>query len=671
MRKSVFLALAVAAGLSAQPLQEILRSRIGGFQGTVTLYAKNLDTGATVGIGEADPVRTASTIKLPILLSVFDQVARGQAKWDEKLTVTAAAKVSGSGVIGTEFSEGVQLPLSDVVHLMIVLSDNTATNMVLDRFTADSVNAYLDKIGIANTRSLRKVRGDGTQLKAAEGWSAAGKLAENQKYGIGVSTPRDMVAILEKLDRGEIVSTEASKEILAILKRCQDNTGVRRRLTGMPIANKTGALDALRSEVALVNSPGGRIAMAITVDNMPKPDWTPENPGVNMIADLSRLIVDGLALPAAAPSSTAAAGAGRGGRGNAPPALKYCEVLTDRRVTFRLRAPQATQVAVSGDFVGSAQSMQRADDGVWSVTVGPLNPAIYSYNFRVNGVGVLDPLNPMIKQGESGSASIFEVPGEKLAPYDMQSVPHGTVHLNWYTSKTLDVPRRIDVYTPPGYEISKSTYPVLYLLHGSGDTETGWTSVGRADMILDNLIAAGKAKPMIVVMPYGRARRDVYLGPITTQPDAAQFQDDLLKDVIPFAEKFYRISGKPDDRAIAGLSMGGGQAMQIGLHHLELFHQVGIFSAAARGANFEEQYKDLLADPAATNKKLKILFIACGKTDSLFPSAQQFHETLDKHQIRHAFVASEEGHVWRNWRNYLTELLPMLFTTSVAASNTH
>jgi len=297
MRVSALLAVIIPAALSAQTLQDALRARIGDFQGTVTLYAKNLDTGAAAGIREADPVRTASTIKLPILCAVFDQVARGQARWDERLTVTASAKVSGSGVLGTEFSEGVQLPLSDVGHLMIVLSDNTATNMILDRFTADAVNQYLDRIGIATTRSLRKVRGDGAQLKAAEGWSAAGKLPENQKYGIGVSTPRDMVVILERLNRGEIVSPEASKEILAILKRCQDGTGVRRRLAGLTIANKTGALDALRSEVALVESPGGRIAMAITVDGMPKPDWTPDNPGLLLIADLARLIVNGLARP--------------------------------------------------------------------------------------------------------------------------------------------------------------------------------------------------------------------------------------------------------------------------------------------------------------------------------------------------------------------------------------
>jgi len=278
----------------AQSFDSVLHARIAGFQGTVTLYAKNLDTGASIGIREAEPVRTASTIKLPIMLAVFDAVARGQARWTEPLTVTAAEKVSGSGIIGTEISDGVQLPLSDVLHLMIVLSDNSATNMILERFTADAVNAYLDKIGIKTTRSMRKVRGDGADLKAPSGWSAAGKLPENQKYGIGKSTPLDMVTILERLERGEIVSPEASREMLAILRRCQDNGGIRRHISD-PVANKTGAMDALRSDVGIVYSKGGRIAMAITVDDMPKIDYKPDNPGLMLIADLAKILVEGLA----------------------------------------------------------------------------------------------------------------------------------------------------------------------------------------------------------------------------------------------------------------------------------------------------------------------------------------------------------------------------------------
>lgn len=292
LRLLSFLLLVPLAVLSAQPLPDALKSRIGDFPGTVSLYARNLDTGATIGIRESDPVRTASTIKLPILLAVFGAVARGQAKWTDPLTVTAAEKVSGSGIIASELSDGVQLSLRDAVNLMMVLSDNTATNLILERFGADSVNAYLDKLGLKTTRSMRKILGANAERR---GLSAAGKLPENQKYGIGVSTPRDMVAILEKLDRGEIVSPEASQQILDIMRRCQDGNGIRRRFAGLRVVNKTGALDALRSDVGMVYSPGGKIAMAITVDGIPKPDWSPDNPGLLMIADLARLLVEGLA----------------------------------------------------------------------------------------------------------------------------------------------------------------------------------------------------------------------------------------------------------------------------------------------------------------------------------------------------------------------------------------
>lgn len=289
------IALLFATPLFPQRLESILRARIGDFPGSVSLYAKNLDTGAAIGIRESVPVRTASTIKLPILLCVFDAVARGEAKWTDPLTVAAAEKVTGSGILASEISEGVQLPLRDVVHLMIVLSDNTATNMVLNRFSADAVNTYLDKIGIRTTRALRKVRGDGSELKSPSGWSAAGKLPENQKYGLGVSTPRDMVTILEKLEHGDIVSPEASREMISILKRCRDDSGIRRHLGDTPVANKTGALDALRADVGIVYSKTGRIAMAITVEGIPKVDYTPDNAGSLLISDLAKLLVDGLA----------------------------------------------------------------------------------------------------------------------------------------------------------------------------------------------------------------------------------------------------------------------------------------------------------------------------------------------------------------------------------------
>jgi len=293
LRGSLLVALAFAAGALAQSKDKV-QDRIAAFPGSVSLYAKNLETGAAIGIRESEPVRTASTIKLPIMLAVFDAVARGKAKWSEPLTVTAAEKVSGSGIIGSEISDGVQLPLKALMNLMIVLSDNRATNLILERFDADAVNAYLEKIGIQGTRSLRKVRGDGTVLKSPSGWSAAGKLPQNQKYGLGVSTPKDMVTILERLHKGEIVSQEASREMIAILKRCQDNSGIRRKLSAFPIANKTGSLDALRSDVGIVYSKAGPIAIAITVDGMTQSDYTPDNAGSLLFADLAQIIIEGL-----------------------------------------------------------------------------------------------------------------------------------------------------------------------------------------------------------------------------------------------------------------------------------------------------------------------------------------------------------------------------------------
>jgi enterochelin esterase family protein len=250
----------------------------------------------------------------------------------------------------------------------------------------------------------------------------------------------------------------------------------------------------------------------------------------------------------------------------------------------------------------------------------------------------------------------------------MQPVAHGTVHINWYASKSVGAPRSMYVYTPPGYEHSKAKYPVLYLLHGSGDTESGWVTVGRANLILDNLIAAGKAKPMIIVMPYGRTSAEVTLfppappaAPGAAPPDRNAFANDILQDVIPYVEKAYRVSAKADDRAIAGLSMGGGQTLQIGPSHLDLFHSIGAFSAATSSQAPEEQYKDLFADPAATNKKVKLFYIACGKADRLFAGAQTLHDAFTKHEIKHVFVASEEGHVWRNWRDYLADMATQLF----------
>lgn len=275
------------SSLTAASLDSRVREAIAPFSGTVYLYARNLDTGQSYGIRENERVRTASTIKLGIMAGLFAVVADGRLKWTDEVVLHDEDKVSGSGVLH-EFSDGVRLPIRDVMHLMIVLSDNTATNLILDRIGADAVNAEMDHLGLKQTRSLRKVRGDGNQLKPPSGWSAAGRLPENQRFGIGVSTPKEMVQLISWMDG-------SSKEMIAVLKRQQDQDGIRRKLQDLTIANKTGSLDALRSDVGIVYSPRGRIAMAITCDDIAKPDYGPDNPGAVLIGNLAVILVDGLA----------------------------------------------------------------------------------------------------------------------------------------------------------------------------------------------------------------------------------------------------------------------------------------------------------------------------------------------------------------------------------------
>jgi beta-lactamase class A len=266
-------------------LDQRVRAEISKFKGHVSLFAKNLDTGASYGFGADDRVRTASTIKVPIMVEVFARVAEGKAKWDDELVLTEAKKVSGSGIL-LELSDGLRLTLRDAVRLMIVLSDNTATNLILDQITTDAVNDRMDQLGLKQTRVLRKVGGGGE--------SRAGMIPENKRFGLGVSTPREMVALLEKLERGEVVNTEASREMLAIMKRQQYRDGIPRALRGVEVANKTGALDRLRSDVGIVYTPRGRIAMAITCDDMPEIIWSVDNPGLLLISRLASLLVDGL-----------------------------------------------------------------------------------------------------------------------------------------------------------------------------------------------------------------------------------------------------------------------------------------------------------------------------------------------------------------------------------------
>jgi len=356
---------------------------------------------------------------------------------------------------------------------------------------------------------------------------------------------------------------------------------------------------------------------------------------------------------------------GRGGAGNAPAGPAY-EVRPDATVMFRLRAPEATAVQVTGDF-GDATPMTKGQDGFWTAAVGPLRPAIYNYAFTVNGVRTLDPANPWTGTADrTPGASQFEVKAAAPATYDVQATSHGALHIHYYNSKKFGgALRMVYVYTPPGYETSSTRYPTLYLMHGAGGNESSWVTGGRANLILDNLIAQGKARPMIVVMPYGRAGQSTTIGPPApaspAETNAPVFPNDVVEDVVPFIDKTYRTGSGADNRAIAGLSMGGNQTLNIGLNNLDTFHYIGAFSPVIFNQTAERDHAPAFADVAATNKKLKVFYVYCGDTDTLFASNKSFHELLDQKKIRHNFVETKEGHVWRNWRDYLADFAPRLF----------
>jgi enterochelin esterase-like enzyme len=356
--------------------------------------------------------------------------------------------------------------------------------------------------------------------------------------------------------------------------------------------------------------------------------------------------------------------------------LKSTEIAPDRKVTFRIYAPKADEVSVNGDF-GQGGKMTKDDKGVWSLTVGPLTPDFYSYSFNVDGVRTVDPKNGMIKPGLSSLDSLLLVPGEEAEFEVTKDVPHGEVRSVWYRSGTLDGSRRMHVYTPPGYEGGSEKYPVFYLLHGGGDEDSGWTTIGRAGFILDNLIAAKKAVPMIVVMPNGSLPRPANSPPRPepgAQPspefraamEAAQnrFTDELLKEVVPVVEKTYRVKSGPENRALAGLSMGGGQTLRVLTTHPDQFAYVAIWSAGIFGGNaerWEKQNEAFLAAADRVNSSVKLLEISVGDKDFLLSSTKALTGVLEKHEIKHEVHISGGGHSWNNWRHYLNELAPKLF----------
>lgn len=289
---------AVTLSLAGQTpaLPETVRTHLAKAPGQIWFFAKNLKTGKSVEWRADEKVRTASTIKLPIMAALFAEVEAGRAKWDQPVRLTAENVVSGSGVL-EEFTPGISLPLRDVMHLMIVVSDNTATNLILELITADRVNEFLEKNGFQATRSMRKVRGDGTRLRDASGWSKTGLMEENKRFGLGSSSSREMVRMLEQLQRGQLVSKQASEAMLRVLKRQQYKDVIGRRTGNLEVASKSGSLDRLRSDVGIVYSPHGPVAMAITVDDLPATDYSPENPAMPWMGELAKLLVAELSAP--------------------------------------------------------------------------------------------------------------------------------------------------------------------------------------------------------------------------------------------------------------------------------------------------------------------------------------------------------------------------------------
>jgi enterochelin esterase family protein len=336
------------------------------------------------------------------------------------------------------------------------------------------------------------------------------------------------------------------------------------------------------------------------------------------------------------------------------------EVHPDRRVTFRIYAPKASEVTVRGDWMdGPAVKLAKDDRGVWSATAGPLAPDFYSYAFAVDGVRTLDPKNPAIKQGVASLDNMFFLPGPEADFQDNKPVPHGEVRKAWYQSSTLGTQRRVHVYTPPGYDAGADKYPVLYLLHGGGDEDSGWSTVGRAGFILDNLLAAKKATPMLVVMPNGSLPRPAAAGAAGQD----RFANELMKDVVPFVEKNYRVRADRDGRAIAGLSMGGGQTLRVVVAHPDQFAYAAVWSAGIGRdpAAFEKQSASFLGTADAVNARMKLFAITVGEKDFALAGSKALAEALKKHGIKHELHVSGGGHTWINWRRYLNDFAPRLF----------
>jgi enterochelin esterase family protein len=358
------------------------------------------------------------------------------------------------------------------------------------------------------------------------------------------------------------------------------------------------------------------------------------------------------------------------------PAVASPEVMADRHVAFRLLAPKAQAVSVfSTDIFGAAlkSDMAKAENGVWEITIGPTDPGAYRYNFNVDGVSVMDPHNPSVSESNGNAWSMVYIPGADFM--ETKDVPHGAVASVTYFSKSLNRFRRMHVYTPPGYETGSQKYPIFYLLHGAGDSDDSWTSVGRAGFIIDNLIAAKKAKPMVIVMPAGHTGPFSFERPATGAPRIPDFNDDFVKDfvgdIMPYAETHYRVFRDRQRRAIAGLSMGGAHTLNIAVPHADEFAYVGVYSSGifgivgsptgdpAAGSSWEQQHLAELNNGAGKNWKL--FWFSTGKSDGLLNTTKATVELFKKHGYEPVFQESAGAHTWTNWREYLNQFAPQLF----------
>lgn len=382
---------------------------------------------------------------------------------------------------------------------------------------------------------------------------------------------------------------------------------------------------------------------------------------------------------------------------------QYPRVNPDHTVTFRIQAPGAEKVSLSSGLGFGSYDLVKGDDGAWTVTTKPLEPGFYYYSVVVDGFSSNDPgTKPAFGSGRWGSA--LEVPGDESDFFAIKDVPHGVLREQWYYSKSANPPawRHIVIYTPPGYDTSTARYPVLYLQHGAGENETGWANQGHENFIMDNLIAAGKTKPMIIVNENGTTgtpgggrgnrggtppggRGNAGTQPPATgpagQPGAAggrgagaargarsfmdnpytEFGNIMTQDLIPYIDANFRTIADRDHRAIAGLSMGGAEAIKLGTDHLDTFSYIGLFSPAIGDLDPAKDYGGKFANAAEMNKRLHLLWIGIGTQDPFHDGVKTTHENLDKVGVKNVWVETGGAHVWTNWRKYMTDFAPRLF----------